>query len=289
MRTEPPGYFHRLLVAGAALLAAYCALALIGEHASPTLAVAESPKPFVDAAHAASVSPEAAKAGFASAVKAMQEGKSPAEAMRAAEKAAEKAQEDAGAKSMLLAADPSKMPDTKPFVDAAHAASRSPEAAKAAAASAIKAMQEGKSPAEAMHAAEKAAKEAQEMVGWASAKEMSLLTVQRGKPGDDKDEADEDETDKDESEEEKKSDEQKEWKRMGQAIGDGLKSKGQAIGDDWKSKGQAIGDYWKSKGKQMGDTDWKALGDKMKDMGKDAQETGGWSWPSFEKFWNPCH
>ena len=39
----------------------------------------------------------------------------------------------------------------------------------------------------------------------------------------------------------------------------------------------------------MGDTDWKALGDKMKDMGKDAQETGGWSWPSFEKFWNPCH
>ena len=278
MRTEPLGYFHRLLVAGAALLAATCALALIGAHASPTLAVAESPKPFVDAAHAASVSPEAAKAGFASAVKAMQEGKSPAEAMRAAEKAAEKAQEDAGAKSLLLAADPSKMPDTKPFVDAAHAASRSPEAAKAAATSAIKAMQEGKSPAEAMHAAEKAAKEAQEMVGWASAKEMSLLTVQRGKPGDDKDEADEDETDKDESEEEEKSDEQKEWKRMGQAIG-----------DDWKSKGQAIGDYWKSKGKQMGDTDWKALGDKMKDMGKDAQETGGWSWPSFEKFWNPCH
>ena len=281
MRTEPPGYFHRLLVAGTALLAATCALALIGASptlASPTLAVAEPPKPFVDAAHAASVSPEAAKAGFASAVKAMQEGKSPAEAMRAAEKAAEKAQEDAGAKSMLLAADPSKMPDTKPFVDAAHAASRSPEAAKAAATSAIKAMQEGKSPAEAMHAAEKAAKEAQEMVGWASAKEMSLLTVQGGKPGDDKDDADEDETDKDESEEEKKSDEQKEWKRMGQAIG-----------DDWKSKGQAIGDYWKSKGKQMGDTDWKALGDKMKDMGKDAQETGGWSWPSFEKFWNPCH
>ena len=153
-------------------------------------------------------------AGFASAVKAMQEGKSPAEAMRAAEKAAEKAQEDAGAKSMLLAADPSKMPDTKPFVDAAHAASRSPEAAKAAATSAITAMPEGQSAAEAVHAAEKAAKEAQEMVGWASAKEMSLLTVQGGKPGDDKDEADEDETDKDESEEEKKSDEQKEWKRM---------------------------------------------------------------------------